>query len=904
MKLKKQHFSWLYPLLAFLIPFVGLLAVMWVRGFVPFGDTSMLYSDMYHQYYPFFVSFRRALLSGDSLLFNWDVGMGLNYLSLIAYYLASPLNLLSVFVPEAHLLDFFSLLVPIKLGFAGLFFALFLKRMFHRNDLSIALFGAFYGLCAWALAYQWNLMWLDSFALLPLVVLGAISLLRDKKVLLYTITLFLSVLSNYYIGLFTCIFVALVFICYQICTFNDWERFFRDLGRIALFSVLAIGMTAFLELPAFMALRTTQSGINTFPTGFQLNIADSNTWTGLFDAMRQVAGNANGGLALNFKEHTGLPNLYCGVISVILSFLYLTCKQIKIREKLCSIGLLLFLNISFILRQLDYMWHGFHFTNMIPYRFSFLYSFVILYMAYRAYTLRRTFKVWQVGIAGALAVCLLLCSIERADATFWIYNIAFIVLYLVAFLVPYFYRKPKGNARREDISTVASLRKTCRFISSFLLLGIMGIELIINLVCFGIAYTGVDIRNYPEGGDYSRLMFQYMHERSSGDPFYRTEVTQAQTLNDGALNGYYGITTFTSSANVKVTRFTQALGLAAKDTYNRYCFEEGSPVANLFLNLRYMMDRQVIRRENAYFTEVHHFGNTALLENNAYLPLGFLTDPQLLNIDFETAYKELDATYGNWNNLAFQNKLFRAATGVEENVWNMVTGNHLNVSAEGTTLNDNYNANTQIYQTPSETGGTVTYRYIANQAGYACLDLYIGLYSSSYNPTNHYSVWKNGIELGGDYYSLPQVLGVANVVPGDVIELKITCYSSEHGLINAHCGILNEEIFRQGYNILNTSTLDITSFKNTEIQGKIDCHQSGVLFTSIPQDGNWTAIVDGKPVDVIAIGDAMVGILLSKGHHTITFTYKNHAFSVGLLVSLLSVIAFVAVYIPIYKKKS
>ena len=113
-----------YTLLAFLMPVIGIFAVMMVRGFIPFGETSMLYSDMYHQYFPFFVAFRKALLSGDSLLFNWSAGMGMDYLGLIAYYLASPLNLLSVLVPEGLLLEYFSLLMPIKLGFASLFFAI------------------------------------------------------------------------------------------------------------------------------------------------------------------------------------------------------------------------------------------------------------------------------------------------------------------------------------------------------------------------------------------------------------------------------------------------------------------------------------------------------------------------------------------------------------------------------------------------------------------------------------------------------------------------------------------------------------------------------------------------------------------------------------------------------------
>ena len=199
--------------LAFALPVVSMLIVMLIGGYEPFGDLSMLYSDMYHQYYPFWVEFRDALRSGDSMLYTWSVGLGMDYLSLISYYLASPLNLRGILVPADLTLEFYSLLMPMKLGLASLFFAIFLSRIFQREDYSISFFGAFYGLCGWALAYQWNVMWLDTFALLPLLTLGTIRLLRDKKCVLYTVTLFLSVFANYYIGLFSCIFVLLVFIC-------------------------------------------------------------------------------------------------------------------------------------------------------------------------------------------------------------------------------------------------------------------------------------------------------------------------------------------------------------------------------------------------------------------------------------------------------------------------------------------------------------------------------------------------------------------------------------------------------------------------------------------------------------------------------------------------------------------
>ena len=122
-----------YLALAFTIPCVGMLFVMLMSRYEPFGNYSMLYSDMYHQYYPFFVEFRSALREGKGLLYTWSVGLGMDYLGLIAYYLASPLNLLSVLVPESLLLEYFSLLVPIKLGLAGLFFALNKKKIFETE---------------------------------------------------------------------------------------------------------------------------------------------------------------------------------------------------------------------------------------------------------------------------------------------------------------------------------------------------------------------------------------------------------------------------------------------------------------------------------------------------------------------------------------------------------------------------------------------------------------------------------------------------------------------------------------------------------------------------------------------------------------------------------------------------
>lgn len=856
--------------LAFFIPVFSMLMVMIIGGYEPFGNLSMLYSDMYHQYYPFWVAFRDALRSGKSLLYTWSVGLGMDYLSLISYYLASPLNLLGILVPASFTLEFYSLLMPIKLGLASLFFAIFLNKTFKKDDLSISFFGAMYGLCAWALGYQWNIMWLDTFALLPLLALGTIQLLRDKKFTLYTITLFLSVFSNYYVGLFSCIFVLLLFFCYEICRWKGFKRFLMDFIRIGCFTVIGIGMTTILTFPALTGLQNTQSSVNSFPEGFRLNIASENTLKGLFDAMRQIAGNTMGGLEPTFKE--GLPNLYCGVGSLLLAFLFCTSKDVKLQDKLCSVGLLIFFMLSCIIRQLDYIWHGFHFTNMIPYRFTFLFSFVILYMAYRAYLEIHKFKLWQILCSGALCVGLILCSDSRSDWVYLSYNIGFLALYLIVFLVAYAKRNRTKAQEIEEI-TLATNRAYLKnkTVFSICLVCIVVLEIAMNVLNFGLRFPATAVSNYPSGTEDTQAVISHMKDLEQDNLFYRTETTHSQTLNDGALNGYNGISTFTSSANVNVTEFMQALGYGAKNTYNRYCFEEGSPISNLFLGIKYMIERDGEVEENSYFNTVYSSGNVYLLENNAYLPLGFLTQPELADFGFHNA-----------DHFELQNDLFRVSTGISDNVWNLIPtvtieGENVNISSQNGYVCNYENA---------QAGSAIIYRFTADRNGFACLDFNV-------TDRNSYHVYHNDVELYSETLSLPQMIAACDVQAGDVITVRLNCKDGENGQMTVKAGIVDGGVLRTGHNMLNTSTLQLNSFSTTKINGSIDCNRDGLLYTSIPQDGNWKVYVDGNLVESEMVGDAMVGVMLMQGHHNVQFEYHNTAFSYGWKISSICVLIFV-----------
>ena len=898
MKLKQTSYrNWLYTLLSFLVPFVTMTMVLLVNGYAPFGKDTLLYSDMYHQYFPFFKEFRRVLLSGESLIYNWSVGLGLDYLGLISYYLASPLYLLGVLVPDSAVLNYFSMLMPIKLGLAGMFFSIFLQKIFQKQDLSIPVFSAFYATCAWALGYQWNIMWLDTFALLPLVMVGMVSLLRDKKFILYTITLFLSVGINYYIGFFTCIFILLTFFCYEICRGQSGKRFLQDFVRIAVFSVIAIGMTAFLTLPAIAALQTTQSSVNSFPTEFRLNMG--NYWNqsiwGLLDSMSQVAGNMNGGYEPTYKE--GLPNIYCGVFATVLGFLYLFNPNIRKRDKICAAGLLTFINMSFAIRWLDYIWHGFHFTNMIPYRFSFLYSFVLLYMAYSAWVNRKHFKVWHIALATVSAIALMFCYEDITAEGFLAYNLGLLVLYIGVLATQCYTYKPK-NAYAKAIATAQAKQKALMSWCTIIFLCIMVGEMVLNVITFGTTFPCTANPQMPVGPNDTSDVIEYMYEREGENSFFRTECTDGKTLNDGALYGYNGITAFTSSANVNVTRFMVALGFSGKDTYNRYSYGESSPVSNLFLNLKYMIERDGNMKENPYFYDVFNSGNAHLLENNAYLPLGFLTEPGFENFDI-SKYKDSDYAYTG-NPFQFQNEFLSAATGINKPVWSSLEMLEIYPPASGPNVTPSISNrfSCSYDNSQNENSSHIVYKFTADTAGLVCM--YI-----ERSEENDYSFWHSGYTeyLSVSNYSLPIMSSVCAVKPGDEVSVWLNVAEGETGNATVYAAVLDEEIFREHYAALADDTLNITKFSNTNIEGTISCDRKQLLYTSIPQNGNWTALVDGEIAETVTIGNAMVGIMLTEGEHNVQLIYTNKSLIVGAVVTLTSTMALIGAAVIFYIPK-
>ena len=865
----------LFIILAFLVPFVLMTTAFALMKVSPFGDQQILVTDLWHQYFPFLVDFQDKLKHGESLFWSWTQGAGVNYFALMSYYLASPLNFVSVFIPSEWLREFLMFSVVIKVACAGMFMAIFLRSVFKKNDFSLVLFGCCFSFCAFFMGYYWNTIWLDTVCITPLVVLGAVKLLTENKFRLYVVTLALSLLANYYIGLFTCIFVLLIFIAYNIAKWENVKTFFTKLLRMGVFSLIAIGITAFFLLPAFFGLQNTNASGSSFPSTFSINIGKSNDLLGVLTAIQQILSNFITFISPATKEADALPNIACGTVSIVLGILFLTSKKIRLKEKIVDMCLIFFMIISCIIRQLDYIWHGFHFTNMIPYRFSYLISFVLVVMAFRAFMLIDFSSCWDVLLAALGSALVILFAIGTQEA-YTIIGTAVVALVVCTMLFLY----------------------TRRIVPKQVLLIVLAVVVIGE--SGATAYIGVKTTtvtgtyDYPRGGETTKQLISYMNSLEENTPeLWRAETTSTQTLNDGSLNGYNGLSMFNSMANVDTTRFFENFGMMGWKSGNRYTYAEGSPVTNVFMNLKYIISRDGVYRNNYDLSEAYAVGNEKLLKNDHYIPMGFMVNNNL------TQWVEND-NEDQFNPFDQQNEFFKLATGINENVYtslDVVSQGHYDY--EKFPVSKTSYGNYSFSCTDASITPHVKWNYEAPEDGLYCMYAKI---SGGDNVT----VMQNDAAQSSTYgMGRPYIACIGYFNKGDKISVYSQLEQGQSGSAQVYVNLLNKDVFEEGYEKISKDVMTTESLTGSSMEGTIDVSEDGLFYTSIPYEEGWTAVVDGKEIEITPVGGSLLAFPLLKGSHEIRLYYYPKGFWPGFTVTTICLLTFAGLcaYTYIIKKK-
>ena len=138
---------------------------------------------------------------------------------------------------------------------------------------------------------------------------------------------------------------------------------------------------------------------------------------------------------------SGLPNIFSSFIALYMVAVYFISTKIKIKEKVLYLGLIVFFILSFNINYLNYIWHAFHFPNEVPYRFAFMFSFVILTMAYKGFQYFEGVTIKQIGsISAAFLIYLFVNERIGMNATVLYVSLGALALYTFLFM---FYKHKK-----------------------------------------------------------------------------------------------------------------------------------------------------------------------------------------------------------------------------------------------------------------------------------------------------------------------------------------------------------------------------------------------------------------------------------------------------------------------------
>ncbi|MBQ3666369.1 MAG: YfhO family protein [Lachnospiraceae bacterium] len=825
-------------IVAFLIPLILLMIIYHIRKIYPFGDNMYLRSDCYHQYAPFMMEFYNKIKNGGNFTYSWNIGMGVNFSALYAYYLASPVNWFIGLVKPSHIPEIMSVFIIVKTSLSSSTFAYYLSKHFNTKKATIAALSVFYALSSYFCAYSWNLMWIDCFVLLPLIILGLEKLVKENKCYLYCISLGIAILSNYYIAIMICIFCVIYFIglIYADENTKTISYYTTRFKNFVLYSLLAGGFAAVTFLPAYFSLASTASGEFEFPktiiTYFSVLFMFSRALINVEPAV--------------FSAHD--PNIYCGVIVFLLIPLYIINPKIKTKEKIVKVSIVCFLLYSFNTNVPNYIWHGFHYPNSLPCRESFLYIFMVLSMGYEAliYIREVTRKQLYSCFAGVIALILIIEQLFVSDtysaSTIYI-SIAFLIFYMIVFSL---FRN--NNYKQGFVA--------------YLLIIMVTAEAYINTdetalsTCTRSAYLDdnnaiaslVDKANKKENV-------------SSDSVFFRIEKEDRRSKNDAAWSNYHGASIFSSTTNAALSKYYGALGF--EESTNAYAYYGHTPLTAAMFSIKYVLSTNVIpETDYTHLFETEPFtkssgaeSNYYMYENDYWLPLGFM-----LPADMEENW---DIT--NPNPFAVQNEMVGRILGIDSEEHPMYTRLMVNTIGD-----DN-----EVYLESD----THLFIYVTTSLDRIKVD----------------KTLPDGTSTTKNYYSMTHshMLDLGELETGT----KVVVYSADPDVssIQIYAYSFDKDIFLETFEKLNESAMDITKITDTHVEATVNAKNSGLLYTSIPYDEGWTVNVDGRKVATHGFKDALLSFYLDQGEHTITFDYSPKGLKAGISITIVSILVFIAI---------
>lgn len=856
------------------------IAVIYVIFSVfPFGSITVMRMDLYHQYGPLFAELYDRIVEHKSLLYSWITGGGSSFLGNYLNYLSSPLSFLIFLFDKEDISYAITFIVAFKCILSATSFSYYLKKSFNKDNYFLSAFGILYAFSAYFLAYYWNVMWLDAMIMLPLIALGIEKIFKTGDIKLYTVSLVILFFANYYMGYMCCIFAVLYFfVCFINTYSNDGKlnenavyekkystkalmnNVFINRGvKFAFASIIAALICAITLVPVFMILKNSSATSGTFPQTFKSYFDLLDLITSHFALLETT---------IRSSGDNVLPNIYTGILTFILLPLFLVNNKIKLKEKATYVVLIIFFVFCFNNNCAEYIWHAFHFPNDLPYRYSYMYSFIIAVMGYKTILNFKGIKVKDIAYTG-LAIISFVIICQKFLTNKMTNSTIYATIIFVALWCGFLFLLKNKNAQKKTVSFVLVTFILCETIIS----SIVGLPL------------NQDNKNYKENYKTYTDAINYIDNKDSG--FYRTELCYLNTRMDPAYYGYNGISVFSSMAYESYSQLQSSLGMQSNKV-NSYTYNTQTPVYNMMFNIKYLIQTDVsLAPSSNLYKKIY---TTSDKKSNVYeskynLPIAYCVNSK---ID--------DWVTDEGNPFEIQSDFVKLATGYS-NVFKPVEYNSTDfdaVSGDDVTENGTY----WLEKSDSSSNyGTETVSLSPTIDG----NLYLYVKSSDLKTITVNSEKVSDITQSmEDAYILD--LGYHNKGDEVLVSLDASKMESESTSFDFYCYTADDTVVKNMYNSLAGNSLNVESYSDTTIKGTVKAKENCYLYSSIPYDDGWSVYVDGKKAETFEIGGTLLAIELTPGQHKIEYKYFPVGFLYGIIISAVTVFGLCGFYI--YNKSS
>ena len=939
-KTEKKSFDGYYLIAAFIIPFLIMLAVYVCLQKHPFGNNSVLTLDMQAQYVYYFEALRRLLTEGGSWLYSWERTLGGEFMGIIAYYVGSPFNVLLVLFPKSMIPDAIMFIQLTKIGAMGVTFAYYLRKTRKTSDMVTISFAVMYALSAYAVVQLCNIMWLDAMVFLPLLVLGIESMIRERKFILYTVSLTIIFCANYYIGYMCAIFTFFYFLYYFTLARpeliqnegakegNFFKRLLHSNGletlmRFAVFSVLALMISAFVLLCAFYSLGFGKTGFSNpdfFPSlRFEFLDLFVKMLPGSYDNIRPG----------------GLPMIYCGVLAVIALPLFFMSSAISKRKKALSAAMLGFILVSFLVNTVDLVWHGLSKPNWMEYRYSFVAIFFLLVLACDGIRTVRKLAFGKV-LTVSVVISLLVMVVQKFDYVFEqgpdvkplddtqciLFSIGLVVIYSV---ILYFFQ----NGKWKNVAAFAMAAIVCVEMFLGALMNVVDLEADVGSIRYGNWVEGK--KEYYNGytGSIKRVegIIEEITERDQS--FYRMESTvyrKTGGVNEPMALGIKGISHSTSTLNASVIKLLKKLGYASESHWTKYL--GGTPITDALLGIKYVVTKDntldpniytEVASQDEYYEYIPTTDKIYAMQNTLALSLVYGVNDAVLTLEDYTEEPKYVSS------LSLQNRLINAMLSNKASLHNVLkpisaipTGDVRASAYTHTFYVPDENGETQevknsfyIFENTSDSNGdgSAFFRFTAEADGPIYMHLPGYMFAQGADQTTIYvKSTKEGTKeesyTSGFLYFTNETwtsVNIGSFEKGDSVEVEIKFeggpvyvsketpyyfYYVDYAKLNA------------AFDQLASASMVIEEYGNDYLKGFIDLPVGQeLIFTTIPYDEGWKVYIDGKRVETIQVLDSLLAIPSEAGEHEIEFVYRPNCAVYGGLLSVIGILLFALVIV-------